>query len=540
MATSTGNDDVMVADERTRQHGVSLTDRDAPDSLVITPSLPRVAQAAVAVAAVLGLVIALQSDVGVLIYVPYALVACILVVRRPRNSIGWILFATGWSFALALASFDATAAQFAARTVPVATEAAAVISSALGGLPAFLLLFILLIVFPTGRLPRGKWATPARVAIGLGCAAIVLNALGPTLNVSLSQSQAGVDIANPLAIFPAAPIWGTITAAGFPFLAALLALGVVSIIVRLRRARGIERQQLSWVAAALAFVVIAVLGGFVVGRLLPAAGTSGLVWIPAVIAFPTVPLAIGVAVLRYRLYEIDTIINRTVLYGSVTVVLLAVFGVADVGLQRMLESLTGQRSELLTGALGVGVAVAYVPIRRRVRPLVDRLLPGRALLTLLFIDIVGSTERIVELGDERWRLLLGRYRAAVRQELARAGGHEVDTAGDAFFATFDQPSSGVICARAIRAAVDELGLQTRTGVHLGECEMRGEKVSGIEVHAAARIMASAADGEILISGALREALSGKDLGLRDRGRHKLKGVPGEWQLFAVAAVGGAD
>ncbi|MEO8251020.1 MAG: adenylate/guanylate cyclase domain-containing protein [Chloroflexota bacterium] len=529
----------MGADERMRRNGASLTERAAPDSLVITPSLPRVAQAAVAVAAFLGLVIAVQSPPGILIYVPYTLVACILVVRRPRNSIGWILFAIGWCFALALASVDATPAQFATRTVPLATEAMAIASGALGGLPAFTLLFILLIVFPSGRLPHGRWETPARVAIGLACVAVILNAFGPTLNVSLSQSQAGVDIANPLAIFPAAPIWETITGAGFPLLAALLALGVVSIIVRLRRARGIERQQLSWVAAALAFVVIAVLGGFVVGRLLPAAGTSELVWIPAVIAFPTVPLAIGVAVLRYRLYEIDTIINRTVLDGSVTVVLLAAFGVANIGLQRMLESLTGQRSELLTGALGVGVAVAYGPMRRRVRPVVDRLLPGRALLTLLFTDIVGSTERIVELGDERWRMLLGRYRAAVRKELARTGGHEVDTAGDAFFATFDQPSSGVSCARAIRVAVDELSLQTRTGLHLGECEMRGEKVSGIEVHAAARIMASAADGEILISEALGEALPGRDLGLHDRGRHKFKGVPGEWQLFALAPVGGA-
>jgi class 3 adenylate cyclase len=265
----------------------------------------------------------------------------------------------------------------------------------------------------------------------------------------------------------------------------------------------------------------------------PGSLESGLAWTPALVAIPCVPISIGIAVLRYRLYEIDTIINRAVVYGSVTVVLLAAFGTANIGLQRLLESLTGQRSELLTGALGIGVAVAYGPTRRRVRPLVDRFLPGRALLTLLFTDIVGSTEHIVELGDERWRMLLGRYRAAVRQELARKRGHEVDTAGDAFFATFDQPSAGVSCALAIRSAVGQLDLKTRTGVHLGECEMRGEKVSGIEVHAASRIMAAAADGEILLSGAVRDAISDAEFPTTDRGRHELKGVPGERRLYAL-------
>jgi class 3 adenylate cyclase len=193
---------------------------------------------------------------------------------------------------------------------------------------------------------------------------------------------------------------------------------------------------------------------------------------------------------------------------------------------------------LLTAALGVGVGLAYGPLRRRVRLLVDRFLPSRALLTLLFTDIVRSTEHIVELGDEGWRILLGRYRAAVRHELARAHGHEVDTAGDSFFATFDRPNSGVRCAGAIRSGVEELGIQTRTGVHLGECEMRGEEVSGIHVHAAARVMAEAADGEILVSGAVRDAISPAEFSTIDRGFHELKGVPGEWNLYALEPLSG--
>jgi class 3 adenylate cyclase len=149
---------------------------------------------------------------------------------------------------------------------------------------------------------------------------------------------------------------------------------------------------------------------------------------------------------------------------------------------------------------------------------------------------VGSTKTVVELGDERWRALLGRYRAAVRQELARSGGHEVDTAGDGFFATFGRPASGLNCAWAIRAAVRRLSLDTRTGVHIGECEMRGEQVSGLAVHVAARVMAAAGDGEILISSALREAAAGLDVQLRDGGRHELRGVPGAWQLYALEAA----
>jgi len=263
-------------------------------------------------------------------------------------------------------------------------------------------------------------------------------------------------------------------------------------------------------------------------------GDLDVVYLPLFAGLIAVPVSVGIAVLRYRLYDIDTIINRTVLYGAVTLGLLAVFGAANIGLQRLLEPWTGGQSAILAGFVGLAVGTQYGNLRRWVRPIVDRFLPGRALLTLLFTDIVGSTERIVELGDQRWRALLGRYRSAVRQELTRYGGHEVDTAGDAFFATFDRPTPGVGCAVAIRSAVTAVGLQVRTGVHLGECEMRGEKVSGIEVHAAARIMAAAGAGEILLSSALRDALAGSDFETADRGRHALKGVPGDWQLYALA------
>jgi class 3 adenylate cyclase len=325
---------------------------------------------------------------------------------------------------------------------------------------------------------------------------------------------------------------------GVVVVVATLFAGCGSMVVRTRRARGLEHQQLRWLMSALSAVALTTAYSFVVQGIF-GDNVPDLLLAPLILAFIAVPISIGVAVLRYRLYEIDTIINRTVLYGGVTLALLAAFGIANIGLQRLLETTTGARSELLTGAIGIGVGTLYGPIRRWIRPGVDRLLPGRAMLTLLFTDIVGSTERIVELGDEQWRVLLGRYRGGVRQELSRYSGQEVDTAGDAFFATFERPSLGVGCAVAIRSAAEKLGIQLRTGVHLGECEMRGEKVSGIEVHTAARIMAAASAGEILLSASVRDAIPQAAFPTGDRGTHELKGVPGAWRLYALHGNGSA-
>jgi class 3 adenylate cyclase len=253
------------------------------------------------------------------------------------------------------------------------------------------------------------------------------------------------------------------------------------------------------------------------------------------------PASFGVAILRYRLYDLDLLANRTVVYGLVTVILALAFGAADLVGQRLLETLVGQHSDLLSGALGVAAALTFGPVRQRIRPVVDRFLPARGRLTMLFTDIVGSTQTIVEVGDERWREILDGYRSTVRTSLSRFRGREEDTAGDAFFATFDHPGAAMACAREIRGAVKGLGLTLRTGLHVGQVEMRGEKVSGLTVHAAARIMAEAGGDQILVSEDLAEALRDGMPGALpdgipfvDAGRHTLKGVPGEWQLFALA------
>ena len=152
---------------------------------------------------------------------------------------------------------------------------------------------------------------------------------------------------------------------------------------------------------------------------------------------------------------------------------------------------------------------------------------------MLFTDIVGSTELAAGLGDRAWRDLLAAHHAAVRQQLRRLGGREVDTAGDGFFATFDQPAQAVRAADGIVSAVAKLGVSLRAGLHTGEAEMAGQKLGGIAVHIASRVMSAAGPGEVLVSGTLRELVVGSGLNFSDRGLHQLKGVPGEWRLWAL-------
>ncbi len=159
--------------------------------------------------------------------------------------------------------------------------------------------------------------------------------------------------------------------------------------------------------------------------------------------------------------------------------------------------------------------------------------PDRVLATVLFTDIVGSTQRAVELGDRRWRDLLGAHDAAVRRELDRFRGREVDTAGDGFLASFDGPARAVRCAISAGDALRDLGVEIRAGVHTGECEVDGPKIRGIAVHTGARIASLAGPGEVLVSQTVKDLVSGSGLAFEDRGLHELKGVPGEWRVYAA-------
>ena len=203
-------------------------------------------------------------------------------------------------------------------------------------------------------------------------------------------------------------------------------------------------------------------------------------------------------------------------------------------------------AEKISGARFVELPGADVPLATEhpelTLGLIEELVTGsttipdadRVLATVLFTDIVSSTERAAAIGDRAWRDLLEKYYAMVRRELGRFRGREIDTAGDGVFATFDGPARAIRCAGAMGRAVRSLGLELRTGIHTGECELAGDKIAGIAVHVGARVMSHAGPGETLVSSTVRDLVAGSGIEFVDRGAQTLKGVPGEWRLFSVA------
>jgi hypothetical protein len=274
-----------------------------------------------------GFAVALTSALG-LLFVPYALIGALLAIRRPGNSIGWLLVAIGWALALLnVPTIDATAQQATGKAV-------------------FLLLFALAVVFPSGRLPGGRWRRIVRAVLAIGVGLVVVSAIAPTITV------------RSVLTFP---------------VVILMVGGTVSLVVRYRRAEGIERQQLRWVVAAIAFLIAAFPAGFVLSLLVPATANagSGLAWTGAIVGFPLVPTAIGIAVLRYRLYAIDRIISRTISWAVLTVLLGGAFAGLVLALQALLAPLTGSNEVAVAGSTLL-VAALFGPLRRRVQRVVDR------------------------------------------------------------------------------------------------------------------------------------------------------------------------
>ena len=161
---------------------------------------------------------------------------------------------------------------------------------------------------------------------------------------------------------------------------------------------------------------------------------------------------------------------------------------------------------------------------------------SRVLVTMLFTDLVGSTELAVELGDRRWRALLERHHTIVRELLDQFRGREVDCAGDGFFATFETATPAVHCGFSLTRSLQSLGLEVRVGLHTGECERFGQKVSGVAVHTAARLSRIARPGEVLVTGTVKDVVAGSGLRFEERDTHTLKGLPGGWQLFAAVGL----
>jgi class 3 adenylate cyclase len=187
---------------------------------------------------------------------------------------------------------------------------------------------------------------------------------------------------------------------------------------------------------------------------------------------------------------------------------------------------------------GNQVALGYqssVLVERPARTAQAASVAQRVVTTVLFTDIVDSTKRAEQLGDQRWRDLLAEHDSIVRRQFELFKGREIKTTGDGFLATFDSPTRAVQCARAVRDAVRRLGLEIRGGIHTGECEVAGADVAGVAVHVAARVQSLAEPGEILVSSTVRDLTSGSGLDLSDRGVHPLKGLVESWQLFAVGS-----
>jgi len=322
-----------------------------------------------------GFAVALTSALGVLFFVPYALIGALLAIRRPGNSIGWLLVAIGWALALLdVAPIDATAQQFALGTVSWSQAVIAVLSGGATVKAVFLLLFALAVVFPSGRLPGGRWRRILGAVLAIGVGLVVVSAIAPTITVSLSWSAESTSVANPIAIASTAPIWRLLDLSALTLpVVILMVCGTVSLVVRYRRAEGMERQQLRWVVAAIAFLIAAFPAGFVLSLLVPSTANagSGLAWTGAIVGFPLVPTAIGIAVLRYRLYAIDRIISRTISWAVLTVLLGGAFAGLVLALQALLAPLTGS-NELAVAGSTLLVAALFGPLRRRVQRVVDR------------------------------------------------------------------------------------------------------------------------------------------------------------------------
>jgi hypothetical protein len=318
----------------------------------------------------IGLVFARVDPFSVFFFSSYAAVGALLVVRRPRNVIGWLLIwiAFGFIGTTTAPVMDIDALQAGTATWPDFLTAWV---AAWSGYATFGGLVALMILFPSGRLPGGRWRRPA---IALLAACIVLTflaAAAPAISFNLGSGTTTVMVPNRLAVLPGLPLWDVIPIDALILpVVACLTVGVVSMLVRFRRAAGIERLQLRWLVAALAFMVLAVVAGLLASLVFGDLG--GLEWLPAIIAYPTVPAAIYVAITRYRLYEIDRIVSRGVAWAILTGLLVATFAGSILVLQAVLTPVTEGGGTLAVAASTLLAAALFQPLRTRVQRTVDR------------------------------------------------------------------------------------------------------------------------------------------------------------------------
>lgn len=339
---------------------------------VAKPDLNVLGRVLLAAVFAVGLVVGYTSGLGLFLYLPFAGVGAFLALRRPRMSIGWMLFAVGWGFALISSRIDATPEQFQAGTVELADKAFIVLQG-FGYLAAFVLLPTLVLAFPSGRLPSGAWGRAVRVIISAEAVVFGLVTFAPQVNINLVSQELAVVVRNPVAVLPDLPIWTVLNPGNAGFLVAIpMVVAAASIGVRFRRAVGVERQQLKWLAGAISLVVFGVVFGLTTAALLPKVADTGIVWVPALTGFVAVPVSIAFAILRYRLYEINTIINRAIVYGLLTAILTGGSAAIITLGQRLFAGVIGSGSDATIVLTTLLVVAAFNPIKSRLQAIVDR------------------------------------------------------------------------------------------------------------------------------------------------------------------------
>jgi hypothetical protein len=312
---------------------------------------------------------ALAGDFGLWLYLPYALVGAALVIRRPRNRIGWLLIVIAWCFDMTSPVIPLDPVSLAHGTAPAWTYALVLLGSTSGAI-CFWVFLLLMLIFPSGRMPTGRGrglAILALVATGL---CVILTAFQPTFSVTVDSAGTTVNVANPIALLPDLPIWGLFDAGLQYFVIfGFLIAGAVSMVVRWRRSSGLEAQQLRWMVVGLAAVTAGIVIGVAGAAILDDPNSPA--WFVTLLVYPLPPLAVGVAILRYRLYEIDRIVSRTIGWALVTAVIGGAYVVAILGLGALFAPFAGN-SSLVVVLSTLAIAAIFQPVRRRIQAVVDR------------------------------------------------------------------------------------------------------------------------------------------------------------------------
>jgi hypothetical protein len=330
-------------------------------------TLPRIVL--FAVAAIVG-VLSTTDTFAFLFFISYMVVGALLAIRRPGNIVSWLLIAIAVGLASAASQpnvdVDALARGNGSLIDTLITWVGSWSANA-----TFVGFAALTAVFPAGGLPEGRWRRPMSILLAAGLGVVVLSMVAPTMSAARPGGVQTIDVPNPIAVLPDAPIWPVAPVLGFGIVIVVFAASVLSMLVRYRRATGVVKLQLRWLLAAIAFVLVGIVGGL--GAILVLGeGIGGLAWIPVILAYPTVPIAIGVAILRYRLYDIDRIVNRALVYGALTAILAGVFAASTVLSQRFFIVVTGQSSDAAVVLTTLVVVALYAPIRKRLEGAVDR------------------------------------------------------------------------------------------------------------------------------------------------------------------------